>query len=158
MLRAEAAAGRSPRGCTGSPGPHGSRRERGPDRFAYRSNPYEDAPKEPDPAAPAPRCLRRAGGAAGTTLAPDVGKRLEAEHAVVTSAVPRASEAGIEILRRGGNAVDAAVATAFAVSVGEPQMSGLGGGGSMLIWLQDEHRAEYLDFYTRPAAGVLAPG
>lgn len=88
------------------------------------------------------------------TLAPDLGKRLEAGHAVVTSAHPRASEAGVEMLRKGGNAVDAAVATAFAVSVGEPQMSGLGGGGSMLIWLQAEGRAEYVDFYSaqRPAS------
>lgn len=89
-----------------------------------------------------------------STLAPDVGRRLAARHAVVTSAHPSASEAGVEMLRRGGNAVDAAVATAFAVSVGEPQMSGLGGGGSMLIWLQKEGRAEYLDFYAaqRPAS------
>lgn len=87
-----------------------------------------------------------------TTPAPDHGKRLVARHAVVTSAHPAASEAGVEMLRRGGNAVDAAVATAFAVSVGEPQMSGIGGGGSMLIWLQREGRVEYLDFYaaTRP--------
>jgi gamma-glutamyltranspeptidase/glutathione hydrolase len=86
--------------------------------------------------------------AADVTLAPDLGKRLVAQHAVVTSAHPRASEAGIEMLRRGGNAVDAAVAAAFTVSVGEPQMSGLGGGGSMLIWLPGPRRAEYVDFYS----------
>lgn len=82
------------------------------------------------------------------TSAADQGKRIVAEHVVVTSAHPLASEAGVEMLRQGGNAVDAAVATAFAVSVGEPQMSGLGGGGGILIWLQAERRAEYLDFYS----------
>ena len=88
------------------------------------------------------------------TLAPDIGRRLVAEHGMVTSAHPLASEAGAEMLRRGGNAVDAAVATAFAVGVAEPEMSGVGGGGAMLIWLQGERRTEFLDFY--PAQPVAA--
>ncbi len=86
------------------------------------------------------------------TLAPDTGKRLVAQHGMVASANPYASEAGLEMLRNGGNAVDAAVAAAFAVGVVEPMMSGLGAGGGMLIWLQDSSRAEYIDFYATAGA------
>lgn len=88
------------------------------------------------------------------TPAPDAGKRLVATTGMVTSAHPAASEAGVAMLRQGGNAIDAAVATAFTLGVGEPQMSGLGGGGALLVWLQREGRAEYLDFY--PAQRVAS--
>jgi gamma-glutamyltranspeptidase/glutathione hydrolase len=77
-----------------------------------------------------------------------LGKRVLADHGAVTSASPYASEAGLELLRQGGNAVDAAVATAFAIGVVEPQMSGIGGGGTALLWFQRERRAEYVDFYS----------
>ena len=88
------------------------------------------------------------------TAPPDLGKRLVAEHGMVASAHPAASEAGVEMLRQGGNAVDAAAAAAFAVGVVEPMMSGLGAGGGMTVWMQDERQADYLDFYSAAGAAV----
>lgn len=58
---------------------------------------------------------------------------LRTKKGMVVSANPLASEAGISMLRKGGNAVDAAVATAMTISVVEPFSAGIGGGGFLLM-------------------------
>jgi gamma-glutamyltranspeptidase/glutathione hydrolase len=71
-----------------------------------------------------------------------------AEHGMVVTAHRLASEVGVEVLRQGGNAVDAAVAVGYALAVVYPTAGNIGGGGFMTLHLADG-RSTFLDFRER---------
>ena len=79
---------------------------------------------------------------------------ISAEHGMVVSAHRLASDAGVAVLRKGGNAVDAAIAVAYALAVTFPEAGNIGGGGFMTIRLHDG-RQSFIDFReTAPQAAT----
>ncbi len=73
---------------------------------------------------------------------------------MVVAAHPLAAEAGLEMLKDGGNAIDAAITTAFALNASEPFASGIGGGGFMVIYLASEKKATVINFREKAPSGV----
>jgi gamma-glutamyltranspeptidase len=79
--------------------------------------------------------------------------------AAVSSAHPIATAAGVEVLEAGGNVVDAAVAVSFALGVVEPDASGLGGYGEMVVYVNGMAEPVVIEFLTRaPQAATLENG
>ncbi|MCB8829313.1 gamma-glutamyltransferase, partial [Escherichia coli] len=72
----------------------------------------------------------------------------KAEHGMVVSAQHLATEVGVDVLKSGGNAVDAAVAVGYALAVLYPTAGNIGGGGFMTIRLKDG-KTTFLDFRER---------
>ena len=71
-------------------------------------------------------------------------KEVIAKNGIVVAKHRLAAEAGIEVLKKGGNAIDAAVATSFAIGVVEPGLSGIGGQGWMMIYLSDTNESVFI--------------
>ncbi len=85
---------------------------------------------------------------------PATAQEIRFQHAVVAADHPEASEAGAKILRQGGNVVDAAVATSFALSVVRPASCGIGGGGFMVIWDTNLQQSVAIDYRERAPQAV----
>ncbi|WGJ12997.1 gamma-glutamyltransferase [Methylocapsa sp. D3K7] len=78
-----------------------------------------------------------------------------ASHGMVAAQEAKAAKIGVDILRRGGNAIDAAVATGLALAVTLPRAGNLGGGGFMLVYLAKERKSVVIDY--REAAPADTP-
>jgi gamma-glutamyltranspeptidase len=91
---------------------------------------------------------------------PLVKPSVTSSRAVVVSAHPLASQAGRDVLERGGSIVDAAIAVSFALGVVEPDASGLGGDGQAVLFLKGMSEPTVIEFkdQTPRAATLDAPG
>ncbi len=117
-----------------------------------------NAPAPPAGVAPAPGTPARGGTARAALIAADwpLGQRVRSvsgEHGMVVTSHPLASEVGLDILRRGGNAVDAAVAVAFALAVVDPIAGNIGGGGFLVVRMHDG-TVRTLDFREAAPSGA----
>ena len=79
---------------------------------------------------------------------------VESEGGIVVTQHVLASEIGAQILARGGNAVDAAVASGFAIGAVEPWMSGIGGCGYMLVYRAAEHKSYAVEFGVKSSSSL----
>ena len=155
--------------------PAGDRRMRNADAFAafvarmdtlyFRDSPARHARWDALRATYEPRALAAAGEAALEQVMHDMLRERPTLRdpatgtAAVSSAHPMATAAGLETLRKGGNVVDAAVAVSLALGVVEPDASGLGGYGQMLVHLRTMERPTLIEFMSRaPEEATLANG
>src|SRR6056300_1602315 len=77
----------------------------------------------------------------GTRFLPAIASR-----GMVSGPEKLASEAGLEMLKKGGNAIDAAVATGFALAVTLPRAGNIAGGGFMLVHLAESNEQVFIDY------------
>jgi len=103
--------------------------------------------------APQPAFCSAARGARAEGWPAQSRSEVMAQHGMVATSQPLAAQAGLQILRQGGNAIDAAVATAAMLNVMEPMMVGMGGDLFAVIYIAKEHK-----IYVLNASGMAPTG
>ena len=101
--------------------------------------------------APQPTETPAAVGGENVTLG---GRDAQGQNGVVSTGRAEATQIGVDVLKAGGNAVDAAVAIGFALGVCEQQSSGIGGGGFMMVRFAKTGEIKFLDFRDESAAAA----
>ncbi|HXP67171.1 MAG TPA: gamma-glutamyltransferase family protein, partial [Steroidobacteraceae bacterium] len=104
-------------------------------------------------ATPAPAFCAAARGARSEGWPAQSRSEVMAQHGMVVASQPLAAQAGLKILQQGGNAIDAAVATAAVLNVTEPMMVGIGGDLFAIIYIAKEHKTYLLN-----ASGMAPTG
>src|SRR6201996_2156524 len=106
---------------------------------------------------PAPAFCSAARGVRSEGWPPQSRSEVMAQHGMVVASQPLAAQAGLAILQRGGNAIDAAVATAAVLNVTEPMMVGMGGDLFAIIYVAGEKKIYVLNASgTAPTGATLA--
>ncbi|HYM42858.1 MAG TPA: gamma-glutamyltransferase family protein [Steroidobacteraceae bacterium] len=118
------------------------------------------ATPEPDPwcrSTPPPAFCQAVRGVRASGWPAQTRSEVMAAHGMVVTSQPLAAQAGLEILKRGGNAVDAAVATAAVLSVTEPMMVGVAGDLFVMVYIARDRKAYVLNASgTAPTGATLA--
>jgi gamma-glutamyltranspeptidase / glutathione hydrolase len=112
----------------------------------------ESSPPACDSTPPAAFC-RAVRGVRAEGWAPQSRSEVMAQHGMVAASQPLAAEAGLSVLRNGGNAIDAAVATSAALSITEPMMVGVASDLFALVYVAKEHKV-----YVLNASGTAPSG
>ena len=86
-------------------------------------------------------------------LAGDRSVPVEAKNGMVVTSHTLATEVALEVLKKGGNAIDAAVTAGFALAVTQPRSGNIGGGGFMLISSQEKKEVVAIDYREKAPAG-----
>ncbi|HEX3913154.1 MAG TPA: gamma-glutamyltransferase family protein [Steroidobacteraceae bacterium] len=122
---------------------------------AYGGSSFAQAPKlQTCESTPAPAFCGAVRGARSEGWPAQSRSEVMAQHGMVVASQPLAAQAGLDILKRGGNAIDAAVATAAVLNVTEPMMVGVGGDLFAIIYVAKERKIYALDASGKAPTGA----
>jgi gamma-glutamyltranspeptidase/glutathione hydrolase len=118
---------------------------------------FAQAPKQSCESTPQPAFCSAVRGVRSAGWPAQSRSEVMAQHGMVVASQPLAAQAGLQILQHGGNAIDAAVATAAMLNVTEPMMVGIGGDLFAIVYIAREHKVYVLNASGTAPSGATVP-